>query len=61
VPLQLFLLPVDSPASAFDTAVLRVVAAGLFERVYGRSLGDRLYDQTLPPGCRPVLKPARSA
>jgi hypothetical protein len=57
VPLQLFLLPVDVPAEAFDPPVLRAVAGGLLERVYGRAAGDPLYGQTLPPGCRPVLKP----
>jgi GNAT superfamily N-acetyltransferase len=56
VPLQLFLIPVDQVAEAFDEASLRSVAAGLMENVYGRSEKDPLYRQTLPPGNRPSLE-----
>jgi hypothetical protein len=61
VPLQLFLLPVEVPASAFDGAALRDVAAGLFRRVYGIAEGDPLFEESLPPGCRPTLQPAEAA
>jgi hypothetical protein len=61
VPLQLFLLPVDRPAEAFDAAALRGVAAGLLRRVYGQEPGDRLYEEALPAGCEPVLRPALEA
>jgi hypothetical protein len=61
VPLQLFLMPVDTPAEAFDAAALRQVAAGLLGEVYGRDRGDVLFDRTLPPGCTPQLRPAADA
>jgi GNAT superfamily N-acetyltransferase len=61
VPLQLFLIPVDQPAEAFDAAALRAVAAALHESVYGRSTGDPLFERTLPTGSRPVLRPAAEA
>jgi GNAT superfamily N-acetyltransferase len=61
VPLQLFLLPVDRPAEAFDAAALRAAAAGLLRRVYGQGPGDLLYDETLAPGSEPVLRPALEA
>jgi ribosomal protein S18 acetylase RimI-like enzyme len=47
VPLQLFLIPVETPREAFDAATLREVAAGLYRRVYGRRPGDPLFDETL--------------
>jgi hypothetical protein len=61
VPLQLFLVPVVTPAEQFDSAALRQVAAGLYRGVYGRHEGDPLFDRTLPPSCRPVLRPAAEA
>jgi GNAT superfamily N-acetyltransferase len=57
VPLQLFLVPVVTPADQWDADGLRGVAAGLLERVYGRHEGDRLFERTLPPDCRPTLRP----
>jgi GNAT superfamily N-acetyltransferase len=61
VPLQLFLVPVDTPAEAFDPAALREAAAGLFREVYGRQEGDPLVERSLPPECRPTLRPAGEA
>jgi GNAT superfamily N-acetyltransferase len=61
VPLQLFLIPVDTPADAFGPEELRQVAAGLLRGVYRRRPGDRLFVGTLPPDCRPALRPATSA
>jgi hypothetical protein len=61
VPLQLFLQPVDRPAEAFRSHELREVAAGLLRGVYRREPGDQLFDATLPPACRPVLRPAAEA
>jgi GNAT superfamily N-acetyltransferase len=61
VPLQLFVRPMEVPATAFDAERLRQVTAGLLERVYKARPGDPLYDGTLPPGCRPHLRPARDA
>jgi GNAT superfamily N-acetyltransferase len=58
VPLQLFLVPVETPAEQLDADALRGVAAGLMREVYGRDEGDPLFEQTLPPSCRPVLRPA---
>jgi ribosomal protein S18 acetylase RimI-like enzyme len=55
VPLQLFLVPVDTPAAGWDADALRGVAAGLLRLVYGRREGDRLFEQTLPPAGRPAL------
>jgi GNAT superfamily N-acetyltransferase len=57
VPLQLFLVPVDTPAERWDADALRGVAAGLLQRVYGRREGDPLFERTLPSDCRPVLRP----
>jgi ribosomal protein S18 acetylase RimI-like enzyme len=57
VPLQLFLIPVETPREEFDAAALRQVAAGLYRRVYGRHPGDPLFDETLAAGhlqLRPV-------
>jgi GNAT superfamily N-acetyltransferase len=61
VPLQLFLVPVDTPTAAFDAAALREVAGGLLREVYGRSEGDPLFGRTLPPDCRPGLRPVSDA
>jgi GNAT superfamily N-acetyltransferase len=61
VPLQLFLVPQDLPAVAFDPAALRTVVAGLLWHVYDRPAGDPLYQRTLPPGCTPVLRPITDA
>ncbi len=61
VPLQLFLIPVDTPAEAFDADALRGVAAGLYRRVYGIGEGDELFEGSLPPTCRPVLRPIAEA
>ena len=61
VPLQLFVKPVDLPASAFGPEKLRDVAAGLLTRVYKEQPGDLLYDGTLRPAVSPRLRPARDA
>jgi GNAT superfamily N-acetyltransferase len=57
VPLQLFLVPMDTPAGRWDPNGLRGVAAGLLRQVYGRDEGDRLFELTLPPDARPTLRP----
>ncbi len=57
VPLELFLVTVDAPPERFTPEALREVAAGLLCGVYGRRPGDPLFEQTLPPECRPVLRP----
>jgi hypothetical protein len=61
VPLQLFLLPAETPAEALDAAALRAAAAGLLREVYGRGEGDPLFERSLPPDCRPILRPAAEA
>ena len=61
VPLQLFMLPVDTPPAAFDAPALRAVAAGLLEGVYGRTAGDPLFDRTLAGAVEPALRPAAEA
>ena len=61
VRLQLFLCPVDEPARAFTPKRLRRVVADLLGRVYKLSPADPLFSGTLPPGCRPRLRPAREA
>jgi GNAT superfamily N-acetyltransferase len=61
VPLQLFLVPVDTPRNGFDAVTLREVAGGLLCEVYGRSEGDPLFERTLPRDCRPELRPAAEA
>ena len=61
VPLQLFIKPMDVPATGFDATRLRRVAAGLLERVYKIRSDDPLYGATLPPGCEPRLRPATDA
>jgi GNAT superfamily N-acetyltransferase len=60
VPLQLFLIPVETPAEAFDAAALRKVAVDLYRRVYRRDAGDPLFDRTLSDS-RPALRPAAEA
>ncbi len=60
VPLQLFLIPVETPAEAFDESALREVAAELYRRVYRRREGDPLFDRTLA-GAHPVLRPLAEA
>ncbi len=61
VPLQLFMKPVDVPATAFDAARLTALVGGLHERVYKNKPGDALYVATLPPGTKPRLRPAKVA
>ena len=61
VPLQLFVKPMDLPASAFDSEALKKVVGGLHERVYRNEPGEALYDGTLPPGCEPRLVTATLA
>ena len=61
VPLQLFLKPLDEPEAAFTPSRLREVVGGLHTQVYRNGPGDALYDGTLPPGCEPRLRPARTA
>jgi GNAT superfamily N-acetyltransferase len=60
VPLQLFLIPVETPAEAFDERALLEVAAGLYRRVYCRREGDPLFERTLA-GARPILRPLAEA
>jgi GNAT superfamily N-acetyltransferase len=60
VPLQLFLIPADTPREAFDPPALRKVAAGLYRRVYGRHPGDPLFDAALA-GANPELRPIADA
>jgi GNAT superfamily N-acetyltransferase len=57
VPLQLFLLPVDTRPEDFDTLALRRVAAGLMSCVYGPQKGDLLFDQTMASARHPQLRP----
>jgi hypothetical protein len=54
---QLFLMPLEAPASAFDSATLHDVVAGLHRHVYGHSARDPLVGATLPRGCRLSLAP----
>lgn len=61
VPLQLFLKPVDAPASSFTLERLREVVGGLHQRVYRNAPGTALYEGTLPPGCEPRLLSAHLA
>lgn len=61
VKLQLFLRPVDRLGRNFDADRLRGVVGDLLTRVYKLHPGDPLYDDTLPPGCKPRLRPARDA
>jgi GNAT superfamily N-acetyltransferase len=61
VPLQLFLLPVATGAETFGPDELRGVAAGLFRAVYKVPQSHALYRRSLPPSCRPALRPARDA
>lgn len=61
VPLQLFVKPVDDPASAFDAPRLREIAGGLLERIYRIAPGDPLFDGTLTPDCHPRLRPTLDA
>ncbi len=61
VPLQLFLRPVEEPVSALSSERLRQIIAQLQQTVYRRGPGDDLYEQTLPPGCQPQLRPAWQA
>ena len=57
MPLQLFLLPVDTRPEDFDAESLREVAAGLMRRVYRRDEGDPLFRQTFSSFRRPALQP----
>ena len=61
VPLQLFVKPVDRPAVGFTPQRLWGVVEGLYERVYRIDPGEPLFDQTVRPGVRPELVPAREA
>jgi hypothetical protein len=61
VPLQLFVKPMQEPAAAFDAERLKQVVAGLHREVYYGEPGDELFDATLPPDCRPRLRPAKLA
>ena len=54
VPLQLFVAPFDRPASAFDAAVLRDVAAGLSRAIYKREPDESL--ASMRPALRPPLE-----
>jgi hypothetical protein len=57
VPEQLFLVPVDVPAAAFDSNTLRKVVVRLHSRIYGMAERDPLARATLPSDCRPNLQP----
>jgi len=57
VPLELFLLPVDEPAEAFDASRLREVTLGLYRGVYRRHEGDALLEKTLGSARQPSLQP----
>jgi hypothetical protein len=61
VPLQLFVKPMNEPVGAFDADRLKQVTAGLHREVYHSVPGDVLHDLTLPPDCRPRLRPAKLA
>lgn len=61
VPLQLFVKPLDVPASALDAERLQHIVGGLQEHIYRTRPGDALYEATLPPGCSPRLRPAKAA
>lgn len=61
VPLQLFIKPLDVSESAFTSERLREVVGALHTRVYRNEPGSSLYDGTLPPGCEPRLRPAKTA
>lgn len=61
VPLQLFVKPVDRPAASFTADRLWGVVEGLYERVYRIDPGEPLFEQTVRPGVRPGLVPAREA
>jgi hypothetical protein len=61
VPLQLFLRPMDEPVASFEGDRLRSIVAGLHREVYHHEPGSPLFDQTLPPGCEPRLRPAKLA
>jgi hypothetical protein len=61
VPLQLFLVPVDRPASAFTANALREVALGLRDYVYGTSANDEAPDPGPLGFVGPVRVPGRRA
>ncbi len=61
VSLQLFVKPMAEPAAAMDADRLREVAGGLHREVYRNSPDSELFQRTLPPECRPTLKPAKLA
>ena len=61
VSLQLFLKPMNEPASAFDSDRLKEVVAGLHREVYHGEPGDPLFDRTLPAESQPRLRPAKLA
>jgi hypothetical protein len=61
VPLQLFVKPVDLPASAFTGERLRALIGGLHERVYRNEPDEPLFDEALPPSCELRLVPAKQA
>ncbi len=61
VSLQLFLKPVDEPRESFDVERLKTVVRGLHRNVYRQDDDSSLMRETLPPDCRPQLRPASAA
>jgi GNAT superfamily N-acetyltransferase len=59
VPLQLFVKPMDEPTDSFNAARLVEVVRGLQQNVYRMGDDSALARQTLPPGLRPRLQPAK--
>jgi GNAT superfamily N-acetyltransferase len=55
ITLQLFVKPVESAPSEFDSARLRRIALELQQKVYRLSEDDPLVTGSLPPGCSPRL------
>jgi hypothetical protein len=61
VPLQLFMRPIDKPASHYTTKDLADIAAGLLDRIYRVKPGDAIYDATMRSCRKPRLRPAKDA
>lgn len=61
IPLQLFLLPVDSPPERFDAPMLRGVVLGLAKQVYRLSPEHRFMKATLEDGWQPQTRPIAEA
>lgn len=61
ITLQLFVKPVESAVTEFDSNRLRQIALGLQQKVYRLREDDPLVTGTLPPGCSPKLQSPRMA